>query len=528
MKVASKVATGAGITIVLLLAVLAYDLSLVRRLATANQDLTKITFRASMIALQQARLLNLIDEFTRKHFVTQDPAYARRLEELGRAFSKRLADLSSLGLSEGERAEVARLSLLWSQFKTATIPAAAGPEESERRQDPDSQARVEAQVLGRVSALQQQVGRVGRAAQLAVSREAARSEEASRRANRVSWTVVALALVLSVTILWLTIRSISEPLRRLTEGTRAVAGGRFSYQLDESGNDEFSALASSFNQMVHRLAELDGMKKDFLSHVSHELKTPLASMQETNELLLEEIPGRLNEKQKRFLGLNLDSGQRLSSMIAKLLDLSRMEAGVLEYELRSHDLKDVVRTALGGFEVRSQEREVEIRCCQSDTPLLVRCDRDRVIQVVENLVDNALKFSPRPGTIEVKVATWSDVRQAAPASRLVQALEAEMVQDRALVQVLDQGPGIPDDQKDRIFEKFYQVGKPRQETGGRGVGLGLAICREIVEAHEGVVGVTDNEEAGSCFYFTMPLQATAEDSSGRAPTAGDSPADTAV
>jgi two-component system sensor histidine kinase GlrK len=278
-------------------------------------------------------------------------------------------------------------------------------------------------------------------------------------------------------------------LKRLAGGTRAVADGDFSVRLDSSGKDEFGRLAESFNQMVHRLAELDEVKKDFLSHVSHELKTPLVSMQETTELLLEEIPGPLNSRQRRFLTLNLESSLRLSTMISRLLDLSRLEAGVMEYEFLAHDLGDVVRTAVSSFEARSRELEVGIELNVPDHRVEVDCDRDRIIQVIGNLVDNALKFSSTGDTIEISVHP------------LIAAYSEE---GPAFVEVKDRGPGIPDEDKERVFERFYQVRQGRGEGGGTGVGLGLAICREIIEAHGGDITVKDREEGGSIFSFELP------------------------
>jgi two-component system sensor histidine kinase GlrK len=138
---------------------------------------------------------------------------------------------------------------------------------------------------------------------------------------------------LSILVSLLIVRSISKPLANLTEGTRAIADGKFFYRLDTTRKDEFAQLAQDFNKMTLRLNELDELKKDFVSHVSHELKAPLASMQETIQIMLEEIPGPLTEKQKRLLALNLQSGTRLTSMISNLLDHSTAEAGVMVYAL---------------------------------------------------------------------------------------------------------------------------------------------------------------------------------------------------
>ena len=484
MRVTGRIATGTGIAVFLLMGVLVWDLATIRRLSAVAQELAQVRFRVSILALEQDRLLNRIDEFTRKYAVTGDEAYDQRLRELQEAFAARLAELSALRLSEAERTEVGRLSSLWAGYWRSAIafqgaPAEEMPADRDRMDD----------LLVRLDELQQEVRRLDEVAQFTVSEEAERSVTVSQRAERLSLVVVSIAMVASLIILWLTVRSIQRPLKRLAGGTRAVADGDLAVQLDSSSKDEFGKLAESFNQMVHRLADLDQVKKDFLSHVSHELKTPLVSMQETNELLLEEIPGPLNERQRRFLALNLESSLRLSSMISRLLDLAQLESGVMEYRLLRHDLAEVVRTAVNGFEARSRESRVGIELNLPEHRILVDCDHDRIIQVVGNLVDNALKFSSPGGSIAIAVHP-------------LQAAYSE--KGPAFVEVGDRGPGVPDEEKELIFERFYQVARGSGDGGSRGVGLGLAICREIIEAHGGEINVKDQEGLGSIFSFSLP------------------------
>ena len=168
------------------------------------------------------------------------------------------------------------------------------------------------------------------------------------------------ALAISILVSFLIYRSISNPLANLTEGTRAIAEGKFYYRLDTSRNDEFSQLARDFNTMTRRLNDLDELKKDFVSHVSHELKAPLASMRETLQLLLEQIPGPLTDKQKRMLELNLQSEHRLTAMISNLLDLSRIEAGVMEYEIKSQDVIPLVQNAIAEIEGQAGEKQIQM------------------------------------------------------------------------------------------------------------------------------------------------------------------------
>lgn len=502
MTVATRIATGTGVALAVLLIILAWDVALVDQLAEVNQSLSEVNFRASTNALNQARLLNEIDEFTRKYEVTRDPAYAGRLVELRLEFAARLATLRSLDLAPGVRSQVDLLVEEWESYWSllSRYPAeefgASAVEASEAR----------ALELAALDGMRQQLDRVTSAAQTQVLEQALRSAEVSERARRLSWSIAASALLLSVMILWLTIRSISRPLIQLTEGTQAVADGEFSVRLETRGRDELSRLAASFNQMVRRLGEAERAKKDFLSHVSHELKTPLASMYETNELLLEEIAGPLNAKQKRFLTLNLDSSRRLSAMISKLLDLSRMEAGAMEYDFRRHDLVELVRTVVAGFEARARDRGVRLLLQAPATPVTVRCDYDRLIQVMQNLIDNALKFSPASSAIEIRV--FPDGVPKAPPD-FVDHTDSEidqMSREMVLLEVADSGPGIADDQKPLIFRRFHQIDREGREQATGGVGLGLAICGEITQAHQGWMGLRNNEGTGSVFMVALPVE----------------------
>jgi two-component system sensor histidine kinase GlrK len=332
-----------------------------------------------------------------------------------------------------------------------------------------------------------------------------------------------VALIASLVVSFSIVRSISQPLKRLTEATQAVAAGQFSYRLEAKGEDELSQLAYDFDSMMRRLNELEALKRDFISHVSHELKSPLASIQETLRLLREELPGPLTAAQRRFVEVSLQSTRRLSSMIGDLLDLSRIEAGVMEYHVRSNDLAELLRTALAEFEAQFQEERILLDQQLDEKQILSDCDGDRILQVVGNVLSNAWKVSPAGSVIQVRLSASSELPVNVPALWRKKGI-ASGDAGYALISIADSGPGIPDADKHVIFEKFRQVrpptdgasgnGKARVHGGesvrpakrlaGRGVGLGLAIARTIVEAHRGAIWVEDNPGGGSVFHILLP------------------------
>jgi signal transduction histidine kinase len=329
-----------------------------------------------------------------------------------------------------------------------------------------------------------------------------KSTQTLNTAELVLMSATLLALAISILVSLLIVRSISKPLGHLTEGTRAIAEGKFFYRLDTTRNDEFSELARDFNTMTLRLNELDKLKKDFVSHVSHELKSPLASMQETIQLMLDQIPGPLTEKQRRLLELNRQSGRRLTSMIGNLLDLARTEAGVMEYELKSLELAPLVRNAIAELEVLAHERQIQIEAAFKEEPLLVICDGDRIVQVLVNLIGNAIKFSPKAGIVWVQMDAVQSIPEKMPDQWRRLIGDAGKDGYFGLVTVADSGPGIPDWDKEKIFEKFHQV-KQGKKLPGQGAGLGLAISRTIVQAHGGAIWTDDNPGGGSRFFLLL-------------------------
>jgi two-component system sensor histidine kinase GlrK len=263
-------------------------------------------------------------------------------------------------------------------------------------------------------------------------------------------------------------------------------------------------------QMARRLIEVDQIKKNFISHVSHELKAPLASMQETTHLILERIPGPLTDKQKRLLELNLQSGKRLAQMIGNILDLSRLEAGIVEYEMQPCDLADLIHNVV--MEISSQAREKSLRLLtdiQRD-PLLVDCDPNRMVQLFSNLLENAIRFSNREGSIAVHLRSMREFPRM-PNSARSRMLRKNGSKGFALICISDSGPGIADMHKETVFHTFHQMQHGRKGHG-ESLGLGLAISRAVVEAHSGTIWIEDNPQGGAMFFVLLPRSSAEKES----------------
>jgi signal transduction histidine kinase len=494
MKITTRIFLGYALFIAILVGLVVYQVITINRMQSINRALSDINFKHALACLQALRDRDLVEEYAWKSFALADPDYLNQLQEFQKSFEASLMEIRKYSKSDAELSEINRLSQMWDAFAVDL--------EFWQKDLPQSGTTLPQILQNHLEQLRIQISSTYQSSMNSMSLKVDNSRKTGETAEIVLWCIAFAAIAVSVLVSFLIYRSISKPLAHLTEGTRAIADGKFFYRLDASRRDEFSQLARDFNTMTQRLNELDQLKKGFVTHVSHELKAPLASMRETIQLLLEGIPGPLTEKQKRLLELSLQSGKRLTSMIGNLLDLSKTDAGVMEYQLKNQDLIPLVHSAIAELEVQAQEKQVRIDPFFPESSLPVVCDSDRIVQVIVNLVSNAVKFSPKNATVHVSVDEISDIPKNIPLRWRSLLPDSRREGGFGLVTIVDSGPGIPDKDKEKIFERFHQI-KQEEKKAGQGVGLGLAICRIIVQAHRGAVWVEDNPGGGSRFRLLL-------------------------
>ncbi|MBI5585475.1 MAG: HAMP domain-containing histidine kinase [Deltaproteobacteria bacterium] len=293
----------------------------------------------------------------------------------------------------------------------------------------------------------------------------------------------AAALGLIVMISWIITRSITRPIGLLVDKTREMGEGRYPGDLKIKSPPEVARLNRAFNDMCDRLNKIDKMKSDFFSIMSHELRTPLTSIREGTNLLLEGVGGDLKEKQKKLLGIISEESNRLIELVNSLLDLAKMEAGMMPFHFSRMDFSPVITITAQLMEPLLASKKISLKLDYPDTGPAVRVDNERIMQVIKNLLANAIRFSLEGGTIQVSLKNRGGFLEIA---------------------VHDQGPGIPPDQLKHIFEKFRQVELPGG-LSSKGTGLGLAIVKQIITAHGGKVWAESEIGKGSSFFFTLPL-----------------------
>ncbi len=312
------------------------------------------------------------------------------------------------------------------------------------------------------------------------------SRARSARAEAITQQLVIVAALLGLGLAGLASYSILYPLSKVQAYIRQIGQGKFGASVDVVAPSDLRELVNTVNWMGKKLQELDNMKTDFLAHISHELRTPLASIREGTRLLLDQIPGPLTKEQRETLGIMTESSERLIHMISTLLDLSKMEAGMMEYRIVLTDLARLAETSVNKVRFLAEGKRIQILIDAPGKRLWVPADGLRIEQVLDNLLSNALKFSPEGGTVNLQMV-------ADPAAGVMR------------VSVSDTGPGISPEDLSHIFERFYQ-GRMQARTTVIGTGLGLALAKNIVEAHGGRIWAQSELDKGTTVHFTLPTK----------------------
>ncbi len=320
-------------------------------------------------------------------------------------------------------------------------------------------------------------------------------------------TATALSFLPALVFAGLLARWFSGKLGRIIDYATKLASGNFEARLANPGTDELGLLGTKLNETGQKLeamfeqlerehAELERLervRKDFIINVSHELRTPLASVQGYTETLLD---GAIHDPAHniKFLHIIRANSERLGRLIADLLTLSRIELGITKFQFTTHLVDDLLRESQESLLPIAAKKQVDIvhelaPVGEGSEPLLVFCDAEAIHQVLSNLIDNAIKYTPQGGRIRLF-------------TRLVRSGEKVPFIE---VSVEDTGNGIPPEELSRLFERFYRVDKARSRELG-GTGLGLAIVKHVAKAHGGEVGVESEVGRGSRFWFTLPTQ----------------------
>lgn len=302
------------------------------------------------------------------------------------------------------------------------------------------------------------------------------------QALQVSIMMTSACLLAIVLLSLLITRSITRPVALLEGKTREIAEGRFDAGLRINSPPEIAELAAAFNGMCKRLNELDRMKEDFNASMTHELNTPLTCIKEGAAQLLDGIAGQITNKQREILETVAGNTNRLHAVVAASLQLSKMKAGMWNYAFETFSLDQLIRVIVAEMAPLVEAKQIILATAIAAPLPPARLDPERILQVLRNLIGNAVKFTPNKGQVKVG---------------------ARSIGGKLEVSVQDSGPGISADNLTRIFEKYIQ-GNQHGAQKGQGTGLGLAIAKSIITSHSGEIWAESQLGQGSKFFFTLP------------------------
>jgi signal transduction histidine kinase len=292
---------------------------------------------------------------------------------------------------------------------------------------------------------------------------------------------LALCALFTVGFIFFFLRSFSRPLREMNEAARVIAGGDFEKRIDPCSKDEVGQLAESFNNMAESLNKQEELRRAFISNISHDLRSPLTSARGFLQAI--EDGTASEEKHGYYLRIVMDELDRLAKLADDILDLNSIQAPELKLEVSEFDLNGLVRKAARMFEKRIVDKKINLRLKFADDKNIVKADYDKILRVVYNLLDNAVKFSPPESEVSV---------------------ETTVREKKVIVSVKDKGSGIDAENQKRVFERFFKADASRGEDV-KGTGLGLAIVRAFLKAHGETVTLVSEEGKGSEFLFGLTL-----------------------
>ena len=476
MRIASKIFLVSACAILLLGGVAAWSIVAVSRLAEVNRDIAMRAVPAIETASGLPESFRRLVRLEAKHLVLRDRAYADLWNERATRAASELDRLGTLLVTPDEIAWHRRTVTAFAAYRAHVEQERAhmARGEMERAQQISERAAREAAEQAETSVI-----KLTAASNAALGRAQA---DAATLAAR-TWTAVVAAflggLVVALAATGFVAYRMTGALGRLSRATRELADGAFTEALPEDRNDEIGDLGRAFNRMAARLKEVDTLKEDFFSQISHDLRNPLTGMRGAAQLLIQgKAGGRLDPRQAHLVRIIDDSVDRTLGLVNQILEFTRLRARLMPLERRPVDLAKVVARALDELLPQAEGGGVGLGSTTSGADFTVHGDEAGLMRVVANLVGNAIKFTPRGGSVAVQVRDWG----------------AEIE-----VRVTDTGEGIAADALPRIFDPYRQA-----HAGRNGSGLGLAVVKGFVDAHGGRVVVESEPGKGSVFVVTLP------------------------
>ncbi len=433
----------------------------IRRLTTQSQQTVYQAVQVTQASRSLKEKVSSLERAARQYLILKDPALREAYHQLHDGFDVTSERLAALPLTEAQRQELERLM----SVEKAIFDAVDAGRQGEAVKGFDNLADLASSLLNHSSeSIEREVESL---------RTIAGDAESVVYGQLLALLPVAVFLVLGFSYL------LARPIKELDQGIRGLGEGRFERKIVVSGPEDLEQLGSQLDWLRLRLLRLEEQKSRFLRHVSHELKTPLTALREGSDLLAEQAAGPLTAQQEEIVHILRENSLHLRRIIEDLLSYSAAEFQQFSLKLQALDPRDLAARASEKHRLALASRSLVLQLDVADFALMADGERLRI--VIDNLLSNAIKFSPQGGAIGL---TW----------------KAEDV--HAVLEVTDEGPGVAPEDRERIFDPFYQGGA-RGVSAVKGSGLGLSIVREHVLAHGGRIELAPGP--ASCFRVVLPL-----------------------
>ena len=299
---------------------------------------------------------------------------------------------------------------------------------------------------------------------------------------KMGFIILTAVMSIGIVLVYIFSKKITKTLLQMNEATKVIAGGNFEQRIEIKSEDEIGQLAESFNHMAESLDKYEKVRRDFIANVSHDLRSPLTSIQGFLGAILDgTIP---QEKQFHYLNIVLEETKRLTKLTNDIVELSRAQTSNITLEKTRFDINTLIRESIERLEPRLQQKDIKIDAIFAEKETFVCADEDKIARVIYNLVDNAIKFSDIGKKIEVETVLQQN--------------------KKLLVSIKDYGKGIAEEDLKYIFDRFYKVDSSRGKDK-TGSGLGLCIVREFLLAHGENIAVKSEKDKGTTFVFTLKL-----------------------
>jgi signal transduction histidine kinase len=468
-----KLMIGFGIVIFLMLIATAYVLLELHKVTGASRTALTVDVQAIDLEKEMRTILYEEERYADRYFMARDTVYRNVFLDYNKVFVRHLDSLAGMLSDTREKETLDLAGQIHDWHFTSVLGADLTPPAVNQRADAMDKVRkwLDELIASRQHAVDTSVGSIDRAT--------ARSLEVALLIS-IGTLIAAIGAALIIT------RTITRPIGTLVAGTKEIAGGSFT-RIRIPSRDEFADLARAFNFMSASLDELNRFRAEMMQHISHEIRMPLQSILSAHYLLTKKAEEPVSEPQLKLLDGIRENVQKIADFSNQFLDLSKVEAGMMQYNAKPVDLATLVRPVVDDAAPLAARKEIVMSFAASAIPP-VFIDPDRSTEIFGNLINNALKYTQNGGRIDVSVGPCPFGAQ---------------------VVVRDTGPGIPGEDLPKIFTKFYRT-NTAVKGGNRGTGIGLAFVKALVEGQRGRVYAKSTVGVGSTFTVEFPAHLPAK------------------